>query len=76
MNKTGREFEGILERYFERLLEDVPTYATVAAGLYRREGKLGSMGADFHAERQRQRQAAFRALEVALAARAHRRATP
>lgn len=64
MNKTGREFEGILERYFERLLEDVPTYATVAAGLSSGEGKLGSMGAEFHAERQRQRQAAFRALEA------------
>lgn len=63
MNKTGRQFEGILERYFEGLLEDVPTYATTAAGLPSGEGKLGSLSEDFQKKRERERQATLRALE-------------
>ena len=33
MNKTSRQFEGLLARYFEKLLRDVPTFAAARAGL-------------------------------------------
>ena len=31
MNKTSNQFEGLLSRYFEKLLQDVPTFATAYA---------------------------------------------
>ena len=63
MNQTGRQFEGLLSRYFERLLADVPTFATASAGLRSGEGKLGRATVEFHKGRERQRQLALRALD-------------
>lgn len=63
MNRTGKAFEGLLTRYFERLLEDVPTYATASAGIRAGEGKLGKASKEFHQGRERQRQFALRALD-------------
>lgn len=63
MNQTGRQFEGLLSRYFERLLEDHPTFATMGAGLHSGDGKLGRLSSPFVARRERERQAALRALE-------------
>ena len=63
MNQTGSQFEGLLSRYFERLLEDAPTFATAMAGLRSGEGKLGRWTADFHQKRERERLAALRALD-------------
>jgi uncharacterized protein (DUF885 family) len=60
---SSRQFEGLLSRYFERLLEDLPTFATASAGLRSGEGKLGRLTLDFHQKRERSRQAALRALE-------------
>jgi uncharacterized protein (DUF885 family) len=62
MNETARRFEGLLDRYFETLLQDVPTYATVM-GIRSAEGQLGQLHARFHAKRQRERQLALRTLE-------------
>src|ERR1044071_2831370 len=61
MNKTSGQFEGLLSRYFETLLEDVPTFAAAYAGLPSGEGKLGRLTPDFHQQRERKRQAALRA---------------
>jgi uncharacterized protein (DUF885 family) len=63
MNQTGRQFEGLLSRYFERLLEDVPTFAVAGAGLRSGEGKLGHWTAELHLKRERERQAALCALD-------------
>ena len=63
MTNTSREFEGLLSRYFEKLLTDIPTFATNYAGLTETEGKLGSLAPEFHERRQRARQAALRTLE-------------
>ena len=63
MNNAGRQFEGLLSRYFERLLEDIPTFATAYAGLRSGEGKLGQLTLDFHRRRERERQIALRGLE-------------
>ena len=63
MNKTARRFEGLLDRYFERLLEDNPTFCTICAGLRAGEGKLGRLTLEFHRKRERERQSALRALE-------------
>ncbi len=62
MNKTQRQFEGALSRFFERLLEDVPVFAAVT-GLRWAEGKLGRLTLDFHRRRERERQTALGALE-------------
>jgi hypothetical protein len=43
MSKTKRSFETLLSRYFERLLEDEPVFATISAGLASGEGKLGTL---------------------------------
>jgi uncharacterized protein (DUF885 family) len=63
MNKTASQFEGLLSRYFESLLRDVPTFAAAYAGLPSGEGKLGRLTADFHQQREKERQSALRALE-------------
>ena len=63
MNQTAKQFEGLLARYFETLLHDNPTFSTIAAGLRDGEGKLGRLTLDFHTKRERERQAAPRALE-------------
>jgi uncharacterized protein (DUF885 family) len=63
MNKTSSQFEGLLSRYFEKLLEDVPTFAAAYAGVRDGEGKLGRLTADFHKKRERERQFGLRALE-------------
>lgn len=63
MNKTSSQFEGLLTRYFESLLKDVPTFATAYAGLSFGEGKLGRLTPDFHKKREKQRRSALRALE-------------
>jgi len=47
MNKTSRQFEGLLSRYFETLLENSPMFATISAGLRSGEGKLGSLSLQF-----------------------------
>ncbi len=63
MNRTANQFEGLLDRYFETLLHDHPTFSTICAGLSDGEGKLGRLTLDFHAKRERERQSALRALE-------------
>ncbi len=62
MNKTAACFEGMLDRYFETLLQDVPTFATVM-GVPTAEGKLGRLSPAFAARRERVRQAALRELD-------------
>ena len=63
MNRTATQFEGVLGRYFENLLQDNPTFSTICAGLREGEGKLGRLSLDFQRKRERERQAALRALE-------------
>jgi uncharacterized protein (DUF885 family) len=63
MSKTKDAFEGLLSRYFERLLEADPIFATISAGLSGGEGKLGSMSTRFHEARNRERRRALAALE-------------
>ena len=62
MNRTAQHFEGLLDRYFEALLEDAPTFATVL-GIRAAEGKLGRLNDRFLTKRERERQAALRSLE-------------
>ncbi|MSU59695.1 MAG: DUF885 domain-containing protein [Pedosphaera sp.] len=62
MNRTGKNFEGILDRYFEKLLADTPTFAAVT-GIRAAEGKLGELNQDLLARRERERQSALRDLE-------------
>ncbi len=63
MNRTANQFEGLLVRYFETLLQDNPTFSTMSAGLRDGEGKLGSLTLAFQQKRERERQSALRALE-------------
>src|SRR5689334_17799987 len=63
MSKTNSAFEGLLTRYFERLLQDEPIFATTTAGVAWSEGRLGSLGPRFHARRERDRQRTLSALE-------------
>ena len=63
MNGSSAQFEGILSRYFERLLKDMPVFAVTQAGLRSGEGKLGSWTLDFHQRRERERCRALLALE-------------
>ena len=62
MNKASSQFEGLLDRYFESLLEDYPTYATYA-GLKSGEGRLGRAGLPFELARAKRRQSALAALD-------------
>src|SRR5215469_15886487 len=63
MDNSSRQFEGLLDRYFERLLKDVPTFAAVQ-GIRSAEGKLGRLTLEFHQNREKQRQSALRALDI------------
>ena len=54
MNRTAKQFEGLLARYFETLLHDHPTFSTICAGLRDGEGKLGRLTLDFHKKRERE----------------------
>src|SRR5664279_5831098 len=63
MNRTAKQFEGLLARYFETLLHDNPTFSTICTGLRDGEGKLGRLTLDFQQKRERERQSALRALE-------------
>ncbi|HEY9174567.1 MAG TPA: DUF885 domain-containing protein [Verrucomicrobiae bacterium] len=62
MNKTATSFEGLLDRYFEALLRDAPTFATVM-GIQAAEGKLGELSPAYVAKRERGRQTVLRALD-------------
>jgi len=62
MHGTQKAFEGLLTRYFERLLADVPTLAAIN-GIQAAEGKLGRLSLEFQRRREAQRQSALRALE-------------
>ena len=63
MNRTAKQFEGLLTRFFETLLQDNPAFSTIAAGLRDGEGKLGCLTLDYQNKREQERQAALRALE-------------
>lgn len=63
MRNTAARFEGLLDRYFEILLRDTPTYATVM-GIRAAEGKLGRLGLRDELKRQRRREAALRELDT------------
>lgn len=63
MRDSKAPFEGILSRYFEKYLADVPTAAAVA-GIREAEGKLGQATLEFEERREKQRQQALRALEA------------
>ena len=63
MNSTMKQFEGLLSRYFETLLQDNPAFSTMCAGLRGSEGKLGRLSLEFHRKRERERQSSLRALE-------------
>src|ERR1041384_7157940 len=63
MNRTATRFEGLLDRYFEQLLQDAPTFAAVM-GIRSAEGKLGHLNPRFLAHRERERRAALREMEA------------
>lgn len=62
MNNTAARFEGLLDRYFESLLLDVPAYAAIQ-GVRTAEGRLGELSPAFIARRERARQRALRGLD-------------
>ena len=62
MTNISRQFEGLLDRYFETLLEDDPVHATYA-GLRSGEGKLGRATLESERQRERRRQLALVALD-------------
>lgn len=62
MNKTRRHFEGVLDRYFEGMLQDAPMFATVA-GIRSAEGKLGRLNSEYLLKRKRARKATLRELD-------------
>jgi uncharacterized protein (DUF885 family) len=61
-NGTQKQFEGILDGYFEGLLADHPMMAN-ELGLRAGEGKLGKVGLAFERRREKLRQQALAALE-------------
>lgn len=63
MKNTSARFEGTLDRYFETLLKDAPTFAAVM-GIRSAEGKLGESNLQFETKRHRSRDAALRELET------------
>ncbi len=63
LSKSSRQFEGLLSRYFEKLLEDTPTLATQQCGLRSGEGKLGTLSPKFHLKREKARQTTLRELD-------------
>src|SRR5579871_6680713 len=63
MGKSKHDFEGLLSRYFEKLLETEPVFATVSAGIASGEGKLGRLGPRFYQAREADRRAVLKAME-------------
>jgi uncharacterized protein (DUF885 family) len=61
MNKNSSEFEGLLDRFFTRVLADDPVQAALA-GLPDGEGKLGRATPEFAAKQEQHRQRTLRAL--------------
>src|SRR2546423_227173 len=61
---TTNTFEGLLDRYFEELLKDVPSFAVTCGGLRSGEGKLEQWNPRFLKSRETERQKALRALEA------------
>jgi uncharacterized protein (DUF885 family) len=62
MRRNSSSFEGILDRYFEGVLADNPTYAA-CVGLRNGEGKLGRGNASFENKQQKRRDEALAALQ-------------
>ena len=62
MKNASSQFEGVLDRYFEKRLEENPLSATYA-GLKSGEGQLGTATPDFEKRQEKKRQAALQALE-------------
>ena len=44
MQPSAKQFEGLLSRYFETLLQDNPTFSTMSAGLRDGEGRALPVG--------------------------------
>jgi uncharacterized protein (DUF885 family) len=63
MPKTQNAFEGILDAWFERYLEDYPLFNVQFAGLPSGEGALGHLDPEFLARRERVRRKTLRALD-------------
>ena len=62
MKNASSQFEGVLDRYFEKRLEENPLSATYA-GLKSGEGRLGRATPDFEKREEKNRQTALQALE-------------
>jgi uncharacterized protein (DUF885 family) len=62
MRNISSRFERLLDRYFESLLHDAPTFAAVM-GIRVAEGKLGELSSHWHEQRERARRAAWRELD-------------
>jgi len=62
MAKGSSDFEGLLDRYFNGVLEDHPVYANFA-GLRSGEGKLGRSTLDFEQKQEDRRQEALHCLD-------------
>lgn len=62
MTQVSKQFEGVLDQYFETLLADNPVLAAYV-GLRSGEGKLGRASLEFQVRREHQRQIALAALE-------------
>jgi uncharacterized protein (DUF885 family) len=58
-----QRFEGMMDRFFETSLHDLPIFAVTVAGLRDAEGQLGRLSPEFQQQRERKRQAALRALD-------------
>src|SRR5690242_15736108 len=63
MNGVSKQFEGLLSRYFETVLEDNPVFAAMGGGLRSGEGRLGSLSPEFHKKSERDRQIVRRDLD-------------
>ena len=57
------DFEGLLDRYFEKVLEDVPSFAVTYGGLASGEGKLEQWNPQFLENRESARQTALESIE-------------
>src|SRR4051812_31452463 len=63
MAKETSAFEGLLDRYFEGVLEDHPVYANLA-GLRSGEGKLGHATLEFEQRQEDRRQSTLKELDA------------
>jgi uncharacterized protein (DUF885 family) len=64
MKGTAKQFEGLLDRHFEKFLSDHPTFAVMTGGLASGEGRLGRTGPGFSKHRARERHRALRDLNA------------